>query len=297
MQRSWGIPVPETALAAVVAGIWNNFVKLGLPIVALGPAGPQRQALAWRSFRRPSSASSYWSPRSRCSPCSCAANRWPHASAPRVAGSPSAARKAVRPPARRRLGRTGRRLPCRDRSDSCERGGSGSRSPRSSPICRCTWCSSWRLRPVGVSNDEVSWQEVLAAFSFVRLLSAVPITPGGLGVVELGPDRRAGIGPARRHEEPDRRRRTAVPRADVVRCRFRSAMAAGCSGARTRAGAARSTNARRGSAMRTRRSRTGPTCGSTVRSTRRRPAMFDRQRHAPRRSDWGCSRSARSWRW
>jgi putative heme transporter len=42
------------------------------------------------------------------------------------------------------------------------------------------------LRHVGVSNEAVSWEEALAAFSFVRLLSALPITPGGLGVVELG---------------------------------------------------------------------------------------------------------------
>lgn len=42
------------------------------------------------------------------------------------------------------------------------------------------------LRHVGVSNDAVAWQQVLAAFAFIRLLSAVPITPGGLGVVELG---------------------------------------------------------------------------------------------------------------
>ena len=42
------------------------------------------------------------------------------------------------------------------------------------------------LRHVGVSNAEVSWQECLAAFSFIRLLTALPITPGGLGVVELG---------------------------------------------------------------------------------------------------------------
>ena len=42
------------------------------------------------------------------------------------------------------------------------------------------------LRHVGVSQDEVSWVKVLAAFAFVRLLSAVPVTPGGLGVVELG---------------------------------------------------------------------------------------------------------------
>jgi putative heme transporter len=42
------------------------------------------------------------------------------------------------------------------------------------------------LRHVGVSEDEVSWIQVLAAFSFMRLVSALPITPGGLGVVELG---------------------------------------------------------------------------------------------------------------
>lgn len=42
------------------------------------------------------------------------------------------------------------------------------------------------LRHVGVSEDEVGWAEVLAAFAFVRLISALPITPGGLGVVELG---------------------------------------------------------------------------------------------------------------
>jgi hypothetical protein len=42
------------------------------------------------------------------------------------------------------------------------------------------------LRHVGVSEDEVSWVEALAAFALVRLLSAPPLTPGGLGVVELG---------------------------------------------------------------------------------------------------------------
>jgi len=42
------------------------------------------------------------------------------------------------------------------------------------------------LRHIGVSEDEVNWVEVLAVFSFVRLLTAIPITPGGLGVVELG---------------------------------------------------------------------------------------------------------------
>jgi len=42
------------------------------------------------------------------------------------------------------------------------------------------------LRNVGVSEAEVSWARILAAFAFVRLLSVIPITPGGVGVVELG---------------------------------------------------------------------------------------------------------------
>jgi uncharacterized protein (TIRG00374 family) len=42
------------------------------------------------------------------------------------------------------------------------------------------------LRHVGVSQRQVGWIEALAGFAFVRLLSAFPITPGGLGVVELG---------------------------------------------------------------------------------------------------------------
>ena len=41
------------------------------------------------------------------------------------------------------------------------------------------------LRHVGVSEAEVSWAEVLAAFAFARLVTAIPLTPGGLGVVEL----------------------------------------------------------------------------------------------------------------
>ena len=42
------------------------------------------------------------------------------------------------------------------------------------------------LRHVGVGQPDLSWIQVLAAFSFVRLISALPITPGGVGVVELG---------------------------------------------------------------------------------------------------------------
>jgi uncharacterized protein (TIRG00374 family) len=41
------------------------------------------------------------------------------------------------------------------------------------------------LRQIGVSDDEVSWTQVLAVFAFARLLTAIPLTPGGLGVIEL----------------------------------------------------------------------------------------------------------------
>jgi putative heme transporter len=42
------------------------------------------------------------------------------------------------------------------------------------------------LRGTGLSQAQVPWQTSLAAFAFIRLLTALPITPGGLGVTELG---------------------------------------------------------------------------------------------------------------
>lgn len=41
------------------------------------------------------------------------------------------------------------------------------------------------LRFVGVSNAEVSWAQVLGVFALGRLLTALPVTPGGVGVVEV----------------------------------------------------------------------------------------------------------------
>jgi putative heme transporter len=42
------------------------------------------------------------------------------------------------------------------------------------------------LRAVGVDADRVSLAEAFASWSLVRVLGALPITPGGVGVVELG---------------------------------------------------------------------------------------------------------------
>ncbi len=35
MYASWGVPGPAIARAVVVTGVWNTFVKLGMPVVAL----------------------------------------------------------------------------------------------------------------------------------------------------------------------------------------------------------------------------------------------------------------------
>jgi uncharacterized membrane protein YbhN (UPF0104 family) len=42
------------------------------------------------------------------------------------------------------------------------------------------------LRHMGVSQSEISTAEAFAVFAFSRLLSAVPITPGGVGLIDLG---------------------------------------------------------------------------------------------------------------
>jgi uncharacterized protein (TIRG00374 family) len=58
------------------------------------------------------------------------------------------------------------------------------------------------LRDLGVSEQEVSTAEAFAVYAFSRLLSVVPITPGGVGVIDLGyiggltafgPDEKAAI--------------------------------------------------------------------------------------------------------
>jgi putative heme transporter len=42
------------------------------------------------------------------------------------------------------------------------------------------------LRTLGVEGGEVTLVEAFAAWSVVRLLGSLPITPGGIGIVEVG---------------------------------------------------------------------------------------------------------------
>ncbi|HEX4789955.1 MAG TPA: YbhN family protein [Actinospica sp.] len=42
------------------------------------------------------------------------------------------------------------------------------------------------LRACGVSAAEVSWEKSFAGYALIRLLTTIPITPGGLGITEVG---------------------------------------------------------------------------------------------------------------
>jgi uncharacterized protein (TIRG00374 family) len=42
------------------------------------------------------------------------------------------------------------------------------------------------LRACGVTAGEVSWEKSFAGYALIRLLTTIPITPGGLGITEVG---------------------------------------------------------------------------------------------------------------
>jgi len=183
MLGSWGFSKSRTSLSVVVSGIWNNFVKLGMPIFALsllalqGQAGGGRVLAAVAGFAGLIGAIVVFALILRSADFAAqagnTAGRWM-----------SVLRMFVRrPPVE---GWDLAVLKFRSRVIG---------------LVRARWVSltAWTivghlslyavllvtLRQVGVSNIEVSWVEILAVFAFARLVTAVPLTPGGLGVVEI----------------------------------------------------------------------------------------------------------------
>lgn len=185
MYLQYGFTREAIALSLLVAGIWNNFVKLGMPVIALallalqgGATGPTMTA-ALAGLATLAGAVVLFA---------------------LVLHSETMARRVGR-----RMTRivTSVRRVFGSRKDMTDLGESAVLLRRQAiDLLRKRWL--WitaatlvshislflvlliTLRHVGVSENEVSWIEVLAAFSFIRLISALPITPGGLGVVELG---------------------------------------------------------------------------------------------------------------
>ena len=184
IQRSFGIPSSEIALGAVISGIWNNFAKLGLPVIALGllaltgEVGPGLTAAAVIGVAVLAVCIALFAVLLRSERFAARIG----ATAERFVGRIAHALKRTPP-----RGLAGGAIRFRSRAIGLLRG-------RALAITLATILNNVLLysvllvaiRVVGVSDAEVGWIKILAAFAFVRLISAVPVTPGGLGVVELG---------------------------------------------------------------------------------------------------------------
>jgi len=183
MYRSFGIPTAKVSLSVAVSGIWNNFVKFGMPIVALALLAIQGKANAKLLLSALAGVAAL------------------------AVAIGLFALVLAREDAARRIGeqlgkiwsglrRLVRRPPVTGWGDGAVRFRTQTLDLLEGRWLRLTVFTIvshfslylvllLALRDVGVSEDELSWIEVLAAFAFVRLVTVVPITPGSLGVVEL----------------------------------------------------------------------------------------------------------------
>jgi len=181
---SWGFRRADTTRSLVVQGVWNNLVKLGMPIAALALL-----AVGGRTNPALLTAALVGVVVLLAAVVLLALTLRSEELARRVGDGLGAAWSVVRRALRRSPATGGGEAAVRFRDQTV-----GLLRRRWAWLTVTTLVSHVSLylllvvtlRNVGVSDAEVSWTEVLGAFSFVRLLSALPITPGGLGVVELG---------------------------------------------------------------------------------------------------------------
>jgi len=192
MLRSWGIPMPSIARAAVVSGIWNNFLKLGLPVVALGLVAISGDVGSGLGL-----AAAVGTAVLVGATVAFAVLLRSDELARRIGALAGRAATLVTRPLHRGPVEGWDAAVARFRTDTV--GLLRRRWLRITVTTAVSHLSLYlvllvALRDVGVSDDEVGWAKVLAAFAFVRLLSAIPVTPGGLGVVELGLTASLGAG-------------------------------------------------------------------------------------------------------
>jgi uncharacterized protein (TIRG00374 family) len=182
MLSSWGFSRSRTTIAVLVSGVWNAFAKLGLPVLALalvalqGNAGAGRVTAALLGIAGLVAAIVVFALMLRSEHMAERVGV--------VAGRFVSRLLALirRPPVH---GWEIATVKFRNRTvELLEHGWF--------PITAATLVSHLSLylvlltclRDVGVSDAEVGWAEVLAVFAFARLATAIPITPGGAGVVE-----------------------------------------------------------------------------------------------------------------
>jgi uncharacterized membrane protein YbhN (UPF0104 family) len=184
MLSSWGLSTADYVLYTLVTGVWNVFVLLGLPVLAL---------LVLSTASRPDAA------------LISAAAVGLALLAAMVLGfglllrSPAFALRLGNGLQRvlAIAGRLARRPPPADVAGALsgfrDRAGAllTARGGRITVATVASHLTLWLvllacLRATGVPQARVPWQTSLAAFAFIRLLTALPITPGGLGITELG---------------------------------------------------------------------------------------------------------------
>ena len=184
MLSSWGLSTSGYVLYTLVTGVWNVFALLGLPVLAL---------VVMTTASRPDalliSAAAIGLAVLTAMACGLGlllrsqafTLRVGHALQPALV---MAARLARRPPPAEAAGSLSR---FREQAGALltTRGGRITAATVASHLA--LWLVLLTcLRAVGLSQTQVPWQTSLAAFAFVRLLTALPITPGGLGITELG---------------------------------------------------------------------------------------------------------------
>jgi uncharacterized protein (TIRG00374 family) len=182
MLGSWGYSRSRTTTAVLVSGMWNSFIKLAMPVLALalvllqGGAGGGRVVAALLGIAGLVAAIVVFALLLRSED---QARRFGLLAA-RVASR--ALGLVRRPPV---AGWELATVKFRDRTI-------GLVERRWAPITVASLVSHVSLyvvllvalRDVGVSEAEVGWAEVLAVFAFARLATAIPLTPGGAGFVE-----------------------------------------------------------------------------------------------------------------
>jgi len=184
MLSSWGVSTAQYVLYTLVSGIWNVFARLGLPVLAL---------LVLATAARPGAG------------LIAAAAVGLLLLAALAAGLGLLVRSEAFAFRAGRALQYGAVTACRlaRRKASFDVPGSllgfrrqagtliGARGWRITVATAAANLTLWLvllacLRGVGLSQAQVSWQTSLAAYAFVRLLTVLPITPGGVGITELG---------------------------------------------------------------------------------------------------------------
>ena len=184
MLSSWGVSTADYVLYTLVSGVWNVFARLGLPILALvilataSRPGAGLIAAAGAGLALLAALAAGLGLLMRSESFAVRAGRalqFVLVTACRVARRPAS------------FDIPGSLLGFRDRAGALI-------AARGWLITAATAASNltlWLvllacLRGIGLSQAQVPWQTSLAAFAFVRLLTVLPVTPGGLGITELG---------------------------------------------------------------------------------------------------------------